>query len=315
MSSSPPSQTQSTPPSPPTGIPTPNPHPHPTIIQSLSYSPLKKPQPIPWSHEETLNLIQAYQEKWYSLKRGQLKASQWEEVAITVAARCGLDEPSKSATQCRHKIEKLRKRYRAEKLKLPPSFNYNNHPWIYFSLMDQLEKGPLPISAVPPPPHHKNNDPVSNSDDDCDVGFSNLRGFDKRVDGFSRTGRNLGDFRNGSGKINDFRKRMRFSEMEEEEEDMGDEIGEDLEEDMEKKGRKDDDLMGDLATQMRDFAERFVKMEGKKIELMRETEKLRMEMENKRMEMILISQQKTVELISKVFNGSSQKKMKMTSEL
>ncbi|KAF5192592.1 Alcohol dehydrogenase transcription factor Myb/SANT-like family protein [Thalictrum thalictroides] len=75
----------------------------------------KKIPPIPWAHIETVNLIEAYQEKWYSLKRGQLKASQWEEVASDVAARCGFKELSKSATQCRHKMEKLRKRYRTEK--------------------------------------------------------------------------------------------------------------------------------------------------------------------------------------------------------
>ncbi|KAE8663468.1 Sec14p-like phosphatidylinositol transfer family protein [Hibiscus syriacus] len=66
----------------------------------------RKPQPIPWNQQETLNLIQAYQEKWYSLQRGQLKADQWEEVALTVTTRCGLfDHPaSKAAVQCRYKM-------------------------------------------------------------------------------------------------------------------------------------------------------------------------------------------------------------------
>ncbi|KAL7116246.1 hypothetical protein ACP275_04G230600 [Erythranthe tilingii] len=103
----------------------------------------KKSPPVPWTDEETLAIIKAYQEKWYSLKKGQLKAFQWEEVSVTIAARCGLDEPSKTATQCRHKIEKLRKRYRSE-LQKPYSYS-----WQYFDLMDQMERGPIPVNARP----------------------------------------------------------------------------------------------------------------------------------------------------------------------
>nr|GMD15645.1 trihelix transcription factor ASIL1 [Ipomoea batatas] len=85
-------------------------HSSPETLTSLP----KKPHPLPWTPQETVNLIQAYKEKWYSLNRGQLKASQWEEVAIAVAVRCGFDELSKSSTQCRHKIEKLRNELAAE---------------------------------------------------------------------------------------------------------------------------------------------------------------------------------------------------------
>ncbi|CBI37339.3 unnamed protein product, partial [Vitis vinifera] len=146
----------------------------------------KKAQPLPWSHQETTHLIQAYQEKWYSLKRGQLKASQWEEVAVTVAARCNYDEPSKSATQCRHKIEKLRKRYRAEKQRIVIGAAASSS-WPYFHLMDSLERGPLPISAQPmsvlkyekaypyshnckPNDDNVGNDDYSNSSNDEDSG-------------------------------------------------------------------------------------------------------------------------------------------------
>ncbi|KAL1557476.1 trihelix transcription factor ASIL2-like [Salvia divinorum] len=122
----------------------PSPSPKRALLQPESKSsPPKRSPPLPWSHQETLALIQAYQEKWYSLKKGQLKAFQWEEVSITVAARCGFDEPSKTATQCRHKIEKLRKRYRSELQK--PYLN----SWQYFELMDQMERGPIPLDARP----------------------------------------------------------------------------------------------------------------------------------------------------------------------
>ncbi|KAI9108066.1 hypothetical protein K1719_020939 [Acacia pycnantha] len=102
------------------------PSPKPLSLVATTASPTKKPQSIPWTHQETINLIQAYQDKWYSLKRGPLKANQWEEVAVTVAVRCGYDynEPSKTAVQCRHKMEKLRQRYRAENYRLAASSSY-----------------------------------------------------------------------------------------------------------------------------------------------------------------------------------------------
>ncbi|KAK9162752.1 hypothetical protein Syun_003654 [Stephania yunnanensis] len=115
-------------------------------VQS-SIPTVKKISPTPWSHLETVRLIETYQEKWYSLKRGQLKANQWEEVAVTVAARCGYDEPSKTATQCRHKMEKLRKRYRSERQRC--ASNASASAWPYFHLMDYMERGPLPIAARP----------------------------------------------------------------------------------------------------------------------------------------------------------------------
>ncbi|KAG0476122.1 hypothetical protein HPP92_012963 [Vanilla planifolia] len=68
-----------------------------------------------WSHEETLALIDAYRDKWYSLGRGNLRASHWDEVAAVVARCCPSSPVCKTSVQCRHKVEKLRKRYRSEK--------------------------------------------------------------------------------------------------------------------------------------------------------------------------------------------------------
>ncbi|CAA6664386.1 unnamed protein product [Spirodela intermedia] len=101
----------------------------------------------PWLERETALLIDAYEERWSSLKRGQLKAHQWEEVAGSVAAKLGLSRPSKSGTQCRHKIEKLRQRYRAELQR-----GGSSSRWTFFDRIDRMERGPLPISVRPPPP-------------------------------------------------------------------------------------------------------------------------------------------------------------------
>ncbi|XP_071722633.1 uncharacterized protein [Rutidosis leptorrhynchoides] len=74
---------------------------------SPPHQPPPNPKPIcTWTHHETENLIQAYREKWYSLNRGQLKATQWEEIAVTISVKCGYEyshPSSKSAIQCRHR--------------------------------------------------------------------------------------------------------------------------------------------------------------------------------------------------------------------
>ncbi|CAO2162958.1 unnamed protein product [Urochloa humidicola] len=114
---------------------------------------LKKSAPAqPWSDQETLHLIDAYDERWTALGRGQLKAQQWEEVAADTAARCaatpGVAVQRKTGTQCRHKLEKLRKRYRTEAARPVTSL------WTFFRRMDQLERGPnaSSSSAYPPAP-------------------------------------------------------------------------------------------------------------------------------------------------------------------
>ncbi|TVU05470.1 hypothetical protein EJB05_48636, partial [Eragrostis curvula] len=111
----------------------------------------KKSAPAqPWSHVETMHLIDAYEERWTALKRGQLKAHQWEEVAAEVVERCaatpGAAVQRKTGTQCRHKLEKLRKRYRTEGARPVTSL------WPYFRRMERLERGPVPVSTAYPLP-------------------------------------------------------------------------------------------------------------------------------------------------------------------
>ncbi|KAJ6704030.1 TRIHELIX TRANSCRIPTION FACTOR ASIL2-LIKE [Salix viminalis] len=95
----------------------------------------KRVPPPCWTQEESIALIKAYRDKWYSVNRGHLRVADWEAVAAAV--------PSKSSLQCRHKIEKLRKRYRAEKqkcLKYPGRFFSS---WDLFPLLDSIEIGSL----------------------------------------------------------------------------------------------------------------------------------------------------------------------------
>ncbi|GLT34664.1 hypothetical protein SLA2020_091670 [Shorea laevis] len=89
-----------------------------------------------WTREETLALIEAYRAKWFGLGRGNLKAPDWDDVSIAVSSASV--SGTKSSVQCRHKIEKLRKRYRGEKqrsLRCPGKFFSS---WDLFPLLDSM---------------------------------------------------------------------------------------------------------------------------------------------------------------------------------
>lgn len=93
--------------------------------------------------------------------------------------------------------------------------------------------------------------------------------------------------------------------------DEGEELEEEEEEEVEEKGGG---VVGkELAAEIRGFAERFMRMENKKIEMMREAERYRMEIEKKRMDMILESQRKVVDTIGRAFGAH--KKVKTAQEI
>lgn len=59
-----------------------------------------------------------------------------------------------------------------------------------------------------------------------------------------------------------------------------------------------------LAVEIRRFGEKLMWVERKRMEMMRETERLRMEMENTRIEMILDANKKFVDVISASFGSN-----------
>ncbi|MBA0554321.1 hypothetical protein Goshw_026425 [Gossypium schwendimanii] len=132
----PPSETLLSLPAPPTSRST------PSATATVTPNPRRLPPPC-WSHDETVALIDAYRDKWYTLRRGNLKASHWQEVADAVTRRCPMATPPKTAVQCRHKMEKLRKRYRTEiqRARSMPVSRFVSS-WVHFKRMDAMEKGP-----------------------------------------------------------------------------------------------------------------------------------------------------------------------------
>ncbi|XP_073036849.1 uncharacterized protein [Primulina eburnea] len=117
-----------------------------TVADTAAKAPRRFPPPC-WTQYETLVLIDAYRERWYALRRGYLRTADWDAVAQTVANRCPDASPAKTSAQCRHKMEKLRQRYRAEKQRsvtYPYRAGRFFSSWFFFDYMEAMENGTTP---------------------------------------------------------------------------------------------------------------------------------------------------------------------------
>ncbi|OWM86376.1 protein FIP2-like [Punica granatum] len=133
--------------------------------------PQQPPRSFPapcWNHEETVALIHAYRDKWFSLGRRTLRSPDWDDVASVVALHCPSSPSPKSSVQCRHKIEKLRRRYRAEKQRCASYSGRVFSSWDLFHLIDSIEAGSEPEILVPKTRGKKN---LRDGDDDFDPSY------------------------------------------------------------------------------------------------------------------------------------------------
>ncbi|CAL5340364.1 unnamed protein product [Camellia sinensis] len=309
-------------------LPAPPPPPSSTTSRRL-------PPPC-WSHDETVALIDAYCDKWYSLRRGNLRANHWQEVAEDVANRCPVSagNPPKTSVQCRHKMEKLRKRYRTE---IQRSFSTPNHrfssSWVHFKRMDCMEKGPSAVTVDASPIGVEANE-EGNEDEDEDE--------DDDDEDLYRSVKNRRGYGNGIGSGSAFRIRIpgqsaprtkmysnNFDVKPHSNVDSnpnfvstrvvrngyserlglgnssgggggGDGMGK----------KREGDPVAEIVTAINALRDGFVRMERVKMEMAREFEAMRMEMEMKRTEMILESQQRIVETFAKAFSEKRNKKPK-----
>ncbi|KAG4999333.1 Protein FIP2 [Glycine soja] len=311
--------------------PPPPPPPDPPSAVPLSLVPLPAPPsstrrlpPPCWSPDETLALIDAYRDKWYSLGRGNLKATHWQEVADAVSSRCPNASPPKTPVQCRHKMEKLRKRYRTEiqRARSLPVSRFNSS-WAHFKLMDSMEKGPSPVKPDINDSDHNNTD---NDDDDDDAGQDlyhhqiNHNGHTRSLNklyrnGFPGSGGGAGGFRiriptglsapqqqhsGSASKVFGKAGNQRFSPN----------LNQNPNPNLGKKRERDP--VGEVVAAIKVLGDGFVRMEQMKMEMAREIETMRMEMEMKRTEMILESQQRIVEAFAKAVSEKNRKKKPKT---
>ncbi|XP_019185327.1 PREDICTED: FH2 domain-containing protein 1 [Ipomoea nil] len=110
-----------------------------------------------WSEGAVSSLLEAYEAKWVLRNRAKLKGQDWEDVARHVSARGNTTKSPKTQTQCKNKIESMKKRYRSESATAADASS-----WPLYSRLDLLLRGnapshqpqpqPQPPLLPPPPP-------------------------------------------------------------------------------------------------------------------------------------------------------------------
>uniref|UniRef100_A0A803M3W7 Myb/SANT-like DNA-binding domain-containing protein n=1 Tax=Chenopodium quinoa TaxID=63459 RepID=A0A803M3W7_CHEQI len=83
-----------------------------------------------WSEESTAVLIEAWGERYLRSNRGNLRQNDWNEVADAVNS-AGITR-RKTDIQCKNRIDTIKKKYKVEKVKSPPS------TWRFFERLDFL---------------------------------------------------------------------------------------------------------------------------------------------------------------------------------
>ncbi|XP_040993096.1 zinc finger homeobox protein 4-like [Juglans microcarpa x Juglans regia] len=99
-----------------------------------------------WSEGAVSSLLEAYETKWVLRNRAKLKGHDWEDVARHVSSRANCTKSPKTQTQCKNKIESMKKRYRSESSTADPS------SWPLYPRLDLLLRGSGPLQVPPPPP-------------------------------------------------------------------------------------------------------------------------------------------------------------------
>ncbi|XP_010926991.1 uncharacterized protein [Elaeis guineensis] len=95
-----------------------------------------------WSEGAVGSLLDAYEAKWVLRNRAKLKGQDWEDVARLVSARSGSTRPAKTPTQCKNKVESMKKRYRSE------SAAGGGSRWPLFARLDGLVRCRAPTTAL-----------------------------------------------------------------------------------------------------------------------------------------------------------------------
>ncbi|KAF5726893.1 trihelix transcription factor ASIL1-like [Tripterygium wilfordii] len=86
-----------------------------------------------WNERETFALLDAWGDRFLQRGRKSLRAEEWQEVAGKVSAVSNIE---RTDTQCRNRLDTLKKKYKKEKLRLTEMGG--DSKWVYFKKMDML---------------------------------------------------------------------------------------------------------------------------------------------------------------------------------
>ncbi|KAL6335757.1 hypothetical protein AAG906_039520 [Vitis piasezkii] len=247
-----------------------------------------------WSEGGVTSLLDVYESKWLLRNRAKLKGTDWEDIAQQVSIRDSGMKALKTPNQCKNKIESMKKRYRIES-----SVNGPGSSWQFYGRMDGLLKGTsvqnrggdvgfgngvaedAPVAAPKVVVDDSENDPrrvyaqVVEKGRNCETadlqGENHIQGSHQNNGSntvgddseFSAPKSKIGNVGDGSRKVNPFKRR---------------------------KG-----LGSEVAESIRLLAHSMLKIEQARMEMYKDSERLRVEAEVRRAEMEL----KRTEIIAK----------------
>ncbi|XP_019198777.1 PREDICTED: trihelix transcription factor ASIL1-like [Ipomoea nil] len=87
-----------------------------------------------WSEHETFVLLDAWGDRFLKQGRKSLRSEEWQEVAKKVSQESKI---KRTDTQCRNRLDTLKKKYKKEKTKLAETRSVTGR-WVYFRKMDLL---------------------------------------------------------------------------------------------------------------------------------------------------------------------------------
>ncbi|KAL6845643.1 hypothetical protein ACP4OV_025138 [Aristida adscensionis] len=126
-----------------------------------SYESLLPPPPPgrspEWTERSTLALLDAWGDRFVRSGRRGIPADEWLEVARLAATAAGFPAGHYSESQCRNRIDTLRKKFRKEKERMRLASRRSrgspsHSKWVYFDKMMSVLCPPLPPPPSPPSP-------------------------------------------------------------------------------------------------------------------------------------------------------------------
>lgn len=93
-----------------------------------------------WTEHETFVLLDAWGDRFLQRGRKSLRSEEWQEVAEKVSQ---VSKIERSDTQCRNRLDTLKKKYKKEKIKFTEMGSSGGaSKWVYFKRMDKLMSSP-----------------------------------------------------------------------------------------------------------------------------------------------------------------------------
>lgn len=91
-----------------------------------------------WTERETFVLLDAWGDRFLQHGRKSLRGEEWQQVAKMVSQ---VSKVERTETQCRNRLDTLKKKYKKEKAKFPVGDD-GAGKWVYFKKMDELMSSP-----------------------------------------------------------------------------------------------------------------------------------------------------------------------------